>query len=77
MITITAKIDFKVKDGIEVPINVNVKNAEFLAPSAISAIAQEALDEFSGTKFGRLQAGMPDWGSISNDMNIAVIDRGE
>ena len=62
-------------EGVGFPESVTVTGAGFLAPSAISAIAQTVVDSYVGQEFGDYAAVMPDWGMRSDTMQIKVIKR--
>lgn len=74
-LTIRAKLNEEIIDGVGVPQSVNIKDAGFLAPSALVDIAQEVLDAYAGRKFGDYVTVLPDWEKRSDDMNIKVIKR--
>ena len=75
-ITIRARLNETVgDDGVGVPQSVTVTGAEFLAPSAITEIAQQVVDSYVGHKFGAYLATIPDWDMRSDDMQIKVVKR--
>ena len=74
-LTIRAKINEEIIDGVGVPKSVNIKDAGFLAPSVLVDIAQETIKAYTGTEFSEYLAVMPDWDKRTDDMDIAVIKR--
>lgn len=74
-LTIRAKLNDEVIDGIGVPVSVTVTGAGFLAPSALADIAQEVLDARSGDYSRDYLAMMPDSELVSDNMRIKVIKR--
>ena len=74
-LTIRAKLNEEIIDGVGVPKSVNIKDAGFLAPSALVDIAQETIRAYTGLEFNEYLAVMPDWGKRSDDMDIAVVKR--
>lgn len=74
-LTIRAKLVEEIVDGVGIPVGVNIKDAGFLAPSALVDIAQEVLGVYTGEAFGPYLAVLPDWDNRSDDMTIRVIKR--
>lgn len=60
-------------EGIGFPESVTVTNAGFLAPSAITDIAQALVNNYTGHPFGSYLAVIPDWGKRSDNMEIKVV----
>lgn len=62
-------------EGVGYPKSVTVTGAEFLAPSAIVAIAQEAIKSYTGLEFSEYLAAMPDWDMVTDNITVPVIKR--